>query len=163
KFKLDGGVNLYDAFFDVLLAPPLSPVTIRGTEADFAPANGQILSLPSLPVFTPGSETVFVAEGSFRRLDAGSYGTVVGGYGAAVELSGGLYQMLALKVQNGAAVRAAAPVVVNVAKKLLTGERVFIGPAAASGIGESQIRFNVGAKSIVYGRKASLVGRFFSP
>jgi cysteine-rich repeat protein len=161
RLRVDGGVTLFDAFYDQL-SVSTGDLTVRGTVADFAAPSGALFSLAA-PTFTPGVTAVDVAPGQQSLLVAGQYGTVTVGAGATLELSGGIYQISSLIVQNGAAVRAAAPVVVNVARKLVAGERVFIGPKAGSGIGYPQIRFNVGAKSVTYGRKASLVGIFYAP
>ena len=82
--------------------------------------------LPALPTITPGTQAV-VVNGS-QTLAPGSYGTVTVNNGATLVLSGGLYQVTALSVGQGAKVHFQAPSEVRIAGALVVNPNGFVGP-----------------------------------
>ena len=82
--------------------------------------------LPALPTITPGTQAV-VVNGS-QTLAPGSSGTVTVNNGATLVLSGGLYQVTALSVGQGAKVHFQAPSEVRIAGALVVNPNGFVGP-----------------------------------
>ena len=104
--------------------------TIRGTIT--TPMTIPFLTLPTLPSVTPGTAAVEVAKGSTRTLGPGAYGKVHVNARATLILTGGLYQLLSLDVEQAATVIFRAATEIRIKDELDTGNRAKMIPDPAS-------------------------------
>jgi cysteine-rich repeat protein len=150
-----------DVFANQLTADPSS--TVGSVSAlSFGP-EGRLFDTGSLPSFAPGSASFTLPRGVVGTLPPGSYGSAVVGRNATLVLTGGTYELRKLTLLHGAAVRVQAPVEVRISSAFKTGPQSFIGPEVDSGVGASEIRFEIGARKVLYGTKSRLIGEFHSP
>lgn len=150
-----------DVFANQLTADPTS--TVGSVSAlSFGP-EGRLFDTGSLPSFSPGSSNFTVPRGVVATLPPGAYGTATVGRNATLVLTGGIYELRKLSLLHGAAVRVQAPVEVRISSAFKTGPRSFIGPDVDSGVGATEIRFEIGARKVLYGTKTRLIGEFHSP
>jgi hypothetical protein len=101
-------------------------------------------TLPAFPVVTPGTTSVSVAKNKTLTLAAGSYGAVHVGNGGTLVLTGGLYQLFSLDLDQTATVLFEAPSEVRIALSLTSRARakVTVDPAVP-GLRASQITIYV--------------------
>ena len=81
------------------------------------------LSLPSFPTSVPGTVAVDVKKGKTQTLAAGAYGKVHVAQGATLVLTGGLYQMLSLDVDEQATVLFRGPSELRIKTELDTNNK----------------------------------------
>jgi hypothetical protein len=98
------------------------------------------LNLPVFPTVTPGTADVDVAKDRTLTLAAGSYGSVHVENGGTLILTGGLYQMLSLDVDQNATVQFEAATEIRVKNEMetLARSKLILDPAVA-GLTASQI------------------------
>jgi len=159
--KASGGTRVFDLFANRLLSP-LGNLTVDGAgPAPFGPLP-LIAPLPPLPPFAPGDAPVVVRGGQTLTLVAGAWGTVVVQNGAVLELAGGTYELASLKVGQHAAVRAAAPVTLDVAGSFRLGNDSFAGPADPT-VAPHEVVVNVGGPLVRFGADSQAVLYVFAP
>lgn len=113
---------------------------------------GQMVTPLELPVFrilpvfqagVPGEHDIEVGRNQFLVLDEGSYGDVRVKRGGSVFFTGGIYNLRSLEGGQGAILSFEAASQIRIAEKFATGQHSYVGPAAASAIGASDIVFYV--------------------
>ena len=127
--RLANKASVYNVVDNVLINRSRK-ATIRGTIT--TPMTVPFLTLPALPSVTPGTAAVDVAKGSTRTLGAGAYGKVHVGARATLILTGGLYQMLSLNVDQAATVIFRAATEVRIKDELATDNKAKMIPDPAS-------------------------------
>ena len=103
------------------------------------------LTLPASPVVTPGTAKVEVARGATKTLAPGAYGKVHVSNKGTLILTGGLYQMLSLDVDQSATVMFQAATDVQIKTGLDTDNKAKIIPdPAVTGLKASSLMIFVG-------------------
>jgi hypothetical protein len=133
--RLDNKSSVYNVLDNFLLNKKGSAVL--GTRT--TPVTIPFTTLPAFPSVTPGSRAVTVAKKQTLTLAAGSYGTVHVSSGATLILTGGLYQMLSLDVDQQGTVLFHAAVDLRIKTELDTASKsnLLLDPAV-SGLRASQ-------------------------
>jgi hypothetical protein len=127
--RLANKASVYDIVDNFLINRSRS-ATIRG--AITTPMTIPFLTLPAFPSATPGTVAVEVAKGSTRTLAPGAYGAVHVGAKATLILTGGLYQLLSLDVDQQATVIFRAATEIRIKGELATGNKARMIPDPAS-------------------------------
>ena len=134
--------------FDKL--PVLQTAVLQGTEAD-----------------------VFVPEQQQQVLAPGKYGTVTVSQQSTLNLSGGLYEIESLTVDQQSQIYFDAPTKLRIKKKLIIGQEDYFGPASGSNLSASDIlvsvegsgvsghHVSVGQTGILYAHVFAPNGTFF--
>ena len=135
--RLGNKASVYNVV-DNFLINRARKATIRGTITK--PMMIPFLTLPAFPSVTPGTAAVEVPKGSTRTLGPGAYGAVHVSNRATLILTGGLYQMLSLDVDQAATVMFRAATEIRIKTELDTDNRARMIPdPAATGLKASQI------------------------
>ncbi len=127
-----------------------SPFFWFGLTLGGAVINGDIVSpvtlpfvvLPSTTHVTPGTQKVQVQKRQTQVLAAGRYGRVLVRQNATLVLSGGLYEIESLEVEEGGTVRYDAPTALRVRRTVETDRNVRV--AAGAGLDASDLVITVG-------------------
>jgi hypothetical protein len=147
--RLGHGTSIADLF-----ANEVSDVTggiIRGAgPIAFVPP---ITGLPPLPTFAPGTTNVAVPRAGTLTLGQGKYGVVVVPDGARLELLGGTYDLVDLRVGKSAKVLIDAPSTLNIQNILDVGRFTGFGPAS-SAVSARDVVVNVGGPFVGFGAAA---------
>lgn len=126
-----------------------------------------LAKLPSIPAVTqavPGATSVSVAPGHTTQLCPGQYDVISVGRGATLNLNGGVYQLSALNLADGARLEPSEPVVVLVAGNLITGTGAIIAPfpEVVNPMSSADIRIEVGG-SISIGSSSVVRAHLLAP
>lgn len=153
-----------------------SQVTIGGDVSYNTLRNqGQVLGALTtplaLPVFAllppfwsaaPGTEQVEVADGGYEILPPGDYGEIEVGDDGTLVLSGGIYNILSLHLNDGASLLMQNATQVRIAGNLEAGHDAAIGPEAGSGAAiHDQVLYVVG--SIETGTDSAISASLYAP
>jgi hypothetical protein len=130
--RLSNKASVYNVVDNVLINKSRK-ATVSGTIT--TPMTIPFLTLPTLPTVTPGTAAVEVAKGSTRTLGPGAYGRIHVSAKATLILTGGLYQMLSLDVDQAATVIFRAATEIRIKDELATGNKArLIADPASSGL-----------------------------
>jgi ELWxxDGT repeat protein len=109
-----------------------------------SPVSLPYLTLPAFPVVTPGTAAVTVAKNQTLTLPAGSYGRVQVNQGGTLVLTGGLYQMLSLDLDQRATVLFRGVTEIRIKTELSTNVKArLILDQSVPGLSAAQMRIYV--------------------
>ncbi|MCP4146210.1 MAG: hypothetical protein GY757_00535 [bacterium] len=92
------------------------------------------ISLPVFPSASPGSENIVLAAFESLTLAGGSYGDVLLNKGAVLILSGGTYHFNNLELTDYSDILCSDAVEIIINNRLLSGDRIIIGPESGSSV-----------------------------
>lgn len=101
-------------------------------------------ALPAVPAVAAGSEELRVPAGTTLSLAATSqYGPVIIEAGATLRLTGGLYQIDRLDLEEGGRLEVTAPVDLRVADRLLGASGNYLGPAPGTTLTAKDLKIQI--------------------
>ncbi len=137
--RLRANSQVYDVHYNELDAHRTDILGIHTT-----PLTLPVLTLPSLPAFTPGTQDVEVPRNDLMTLAPGNYRKLTVNHKGALILSAGIYHISSLDIRQDAGLYFIGPVEVWVKNEMDTDSKVFIGPhQSVPGLMASQIIFYV--------------------
>lgn len=122
---------------------PVWGATIVGTVTQ--PVDLPFVTMPEMPVVDAGITTVTVGRQQTRTLAPGRYGKVVVKARGTLVLSGGLYQVRSIEVEEGGTIRYDAAVDLRVARSLETDKQARIVAKTGSDLSAADLRISVAA------------------